>query len=141
MKFTHNAIETKDIDKTIEFYTDFCEMRIVKDRHDPTTQPDFNRRVVWMAPVAEESPLLVIIEEPQMKRREDSWARHLGFETGSRDKVGFLYQKALNRDDCEVTIPEDHGETIGYLFLMTDPDGRIVEFTAGQKVGPEGWDK
>lgn len=143
MKFTHNAIEAKDISKTIEFYEDFCELRIVKDRRDLITRsPQFEgatRRVVWMAPKAEASPLFVIIEETTRDEKTDSFVRHFGFEVETREKVDFLYKKALNKS-YKVVEPRDMGDFLGYLFLVKDPDGRFVEFTAGQKVEPEGWD-
>ena len=32
MRWTHCALETKNFNKTLQFYMDFCQMNIVKDR-------------------------------------------------------------------------------------------------------------
>ncbi|MBZ0253408.1 MAG: VOC family protein [Candidatus Methylomirabilis sp.] len=138
IRFTHNAFETRNLDAVLSFYRDLCAMRAVKDRVDATT----GVRVVWLAPEDQDLPIFVVIEVdtlPEVERRRESTLRHFGFELASREAVD-----AKAREFAEagyaVEGPLFVNDVVGYIFMVRDPDGRWVEFNAGQDVTPANWD-
>lgn len=123
MKFTHNALMVKDIEKTASFYEAVCEMRRVK------TYGSGVKKVCWLAPKDQELPLFVLScgrppeSEPVM--------RHFGFDLETREAVDEKYKFCIEQG-YQVGHVGYYGETAGYLFFVRDPDGRNVEFSAEQ---------
>jgi len=99
-------------------------------------------RVVWLAPARAGSPVFVFVEEPGAPPTpvpRDPLLRHLGFELGSRGGIDRLYER-LTAAGLDVTAPVRVDEVVGYVTLVRDPDGRVVEFSHGQDVSPASWD-
>jgi catechol 2,3-dioxygenase-like lactoylglutathione lyase family enzyme len=138
MRFTHNALMTAQLEACIEFYGRFCDMRVVKDRPG---EPPLGR-VVWLAPNQDESPIFVFVEHPNcppLSEESEPLLRHFGFDLGHPGAVDAHFARF-----CAAGIPalppRDWGPVAGYLFMSRDPDGRVVEFSAGQDVSPRAWD-
>ena len=130
MRWTHCALETKNFNKTLQFYMDFCQMNIVKDRVDN------GRRVIWLVSSKSDYPVLVLAEvmESEMKdSRCESMLRHFGFELSSRKDVDAIYKKLIGAD-FYCTKPFFIDMNTGYVCMTKDPDGRWVEFSHGQDV-------
>ena len=136
MKWTHCALESKKLDETLQFYVDFCQMNIIKDRVDQS------RRIIWLVSSDTDSPVLVLAEsmesEPQDLTNE-SLMRHFGFELSSRQEVDLIHQR-LVESGVTCTKPVYVDVTTGYVCMAQDPEKRWIEFSYGQNVTPSNWD-
>jgi len=123
-RWTHITINVSDLERSIDFYTSLCGLSIVRDR-----RPE-GRHNVWLGPKTQsgEDPLFVlVVVQDQVKARLD----HFGFQCESRDEVDRI--AALAREqEILVEPPIDIGGVVGYFTMVRDPDGHLIEFTAGQ---------
>jgi catechol 2,3-dioxygenase-like lactoylglutathione lyase family enzyme len=88
------------------------------------------RHNVWLGPPTpeEEDPVFVlVIVQDEVKSRLD----HFGFQCESREEVDRIAELA-RQQNILVDPPVDIGGVVGYFAMVRDPDGHIVEFTAGQ---------
>jgi catechol 2,3-dioxygenase-like lactoylglutathione lyase family enzyme len=134
-RFTHNAFPTPRLDACVDFYREVASMRVVKRRGDP------GERVYWMAPATTDLPIFVLVEEPDADAtpRDGSLMRHWGFEVSDRAALDALHARIATAGHTP-TDPEYVDEIVGHIFMLRDPDGRVVEFSAGQDVSPANWD-
>jgi len=135
-RFTHNAFPTARLDACVEFFGTFCGMRVVKRRGDP------GERVVWLAPAGADLPIFVLIERPVVPDDTadgDPLLRHLGFEVDDRTALDALHARLVAAGH-DASAPTYVDEIVGHVSLVRDPDGRVVEFSAGQDVSRAAWD-
>jgi lactoylglutathione lyase len=123
-RWTHITINCSNLDASVEFYTSFCGLSIVRDR-----RPE-GRHNVWLGPAtpAGEDPIFVlVIVQDEVKNRLD----HFGFQCESREEVDRIAELA-RQQNILAESPVDIGGVVGYFTMVRDPDGHIIEFTAGQ---------
>ena len=123
-RWTHITINCSDLERSIDFYTSLCGLSIVRDR-----LPE-GRHNVWLGPktAAGEDPLFVlVVVQDEVKSRLD----HFGFQCDSREEVDRIAEMAREQNIL-VEPPMDIGGVVGYFTMVRDPDGHLVEFTAGQ---------
>jgi lactoylglutathione lyase len=123
-RWTHITINCSDIDASVDFYTSFCGLSIVRDRRIE------GRHNVWLGPAtkpAEDPTFVLVIVQEEVKARLD----HFGFQCDSREEVDRIADQA-QRLDILVQEPLDLGGVVGYFAMVRDPDGHVVEFTFGQ---------
>ena len=135
-QFTHDAFPTRRLDACVSFYVTFTGLRVVR------TRGEVGSRVVWLAPRAGTTPIFVFVEEPGPPGEvpaDEPLLRHLGFEVGSRPALDALHAR-LASAGLGPTPPRDIDDVVGYVTLVRDPDGRVVEFSHGQDVSPAAWD-
>ena len=123
-RWTHITINCRDIDASVEFYTSFCGLSIVRDRRIE------GRHNVWLGPAAkpgEDPTFVLVVVQDEVKARLD----HFGFQCDSRAEVDRLAGRA-RQQDILVQEPLDAGGVVGYFAMVRDPDGHVVEFTYGQ---------
>jgi catechol 2,3-dioxygenase-like lactoylglutathione lyase family enzyme len=70
--------------------------------------------------------VLVLIQD-EVKARLD----HFGFQCESRAEVDRIAELGRERNIL-VEPSQDIGGVVGYFTMVRDPDGHLVEFTAGQ---------
>ena len=124
VRWTHITINCSDIDASVNFYTSFCGLTIVRDRRTE------GRHNVWLGPTtkADEDPTFVlVIVQDEVKARLD----HFGFQCESRAEVDRIAEIA-RQQNILVEPPVDVGGVVGYFTMVRDPDGHVVEFTFGQ---------
>ena len=128
MKCTHVALQVRDIEKSIAFYERYCAMQIVQDRTD-----DF--RVVWIG-WGEGPPkfVIVLLHAPYESNRQPPY-QHIGMAVDSRQDVDDIYARAVADGIANVWAPMDGGAIVGYFCGVADPDGNMVEFSCGQRLG------
>ena len=133
--FTHNAFPTARLDACIAFYESVAAMRVVKSRGDD------GERVVWLAPAAADTPIFVLVERPSRAphTHAEPLLRHLGFEVSDRAALDALHTHVMALG-LAASPPEYVDAIVGHIFMVRDPDGRVVEFSAGQDVSPANWD-
>lgn len=123
-RWTHITINASNLDRSVEFYTSFCGLSIVRDRRAE------GRHNVWLGPPTPEGndPIFVlVIVQDEVKFRLD----HFGFQCESRAEVDRIAEVA-RRQAILVEPPVDIGGVVGYFAMVRDPDGHVIEFTAGQ---------
>jgi len=123
-RWTHVTINCSNIDASVDFYTSFCGLTIVRDRRIE------GHHNVWLGPVIKpgEDPIFVlVIVQDEVKARLD----HFGFQCDSRAEVDRIAAIA-RQQDVLVEPPVDIGGVVGYFTMVRDPDGHMVEFTFGQ---------
>ena len=123
-RWTHITINCSDLERSIDFYTNFCGLTMVRDRRLE------GRHNVWLGPPTkeDEDPLFVlVIVQDEIKFRLD----HFGFQCESREEVDRIAERA-RRQNILVESPTDLGGIVGYFTTVRDPDGHAVEFTFGQ---------
>lgn len=126
INWTHITIGVSDFQRSIRFYEDYCDLKIVRDRRDPTGQG-----TVWLGTRSETAaaePKFVLV---LMKAESFSRIDHLGFQCDSRRAVDEIAGRA-GREGILEYPPTDSGGAVGYWTIVRDPDGHFVEFTHGQ---------
>jgi catechol 2,3-dioxygenase-like lactoylglutathione lyase family enzyme len=123
-RWTHITINCSNIDASVEFYTSFCGLSIVRDRRAE------GRHNVWLGPPTapgEDPVFVLVIVQDEVKNRLD----HFGFQCESREEVDRIAELA-RQQDILAEPPVYIGGVVGYFAMVRDPDGHIIEFTAGQ---------
>ena len=128
---THLALHVRDLDACIAFYRDMCGMRVVHERGE-----DAARRVVWMAePGRERDFIFVLLPGGPGAAQQDADFTHIGFALESHAAVDSVAAKAA-ADGRLMWPPRQEAFPVGYYCGVRDPDGRAVEFSYGQPLGP-----
>lgn len=126
IRWTHLTITVRNIERSIKFYTSFCGLTLVRDRRNE------GGSTVWLGPKPEpgQNPVfLLVISEGEVTSHMD----HLGFQCAQKEDVDQIADKARQLGIL-VQPPIEAGGTVGYLTMLRDPDGHIVEFTHGQPI-------
>ncbi len=127
IKWTHITIGTSDFDRSIAFYRDFCNLKVVRDRRRKE-----GGGTVWLGSQNDspDNPSFVLV---LMRSTTISPVDHLGFECGSKEEVESIARRAEKEGILE-NPPTDSGGVVGYWTIVKDPDGHFVEFTYGQPI-------
>jgi catechol 2,3-dioxygenase-like lactoylglutathione lyase family enzyme len=142
---THIALPVRDLDATLAFYEKYTTLRNISER----TDPDTGLRTAWLANErdvkAEGTARFVIVlicgKLPTKItgdiKEEYGFLRsiaHLGLSLGSRDEVDRIAEMA-REDGCLLLGPMYRNEVVGYICVVTDPDGNNLEFSVEQDLG------
>lgn len=131
---THIALQVADRQKSLDFYRDFCGLQIVKERSETHDDPD--SRVLWLArPGQEKIFIFVLIPHVAPTPQASNDYTHLGFAMPSKEEVDSIADKA-RQAGCLQWEPREEPYPVGYYCGVRDPDGRFVEFSYGQPLGP-----
>ena len=124
---THLALHVPDLDACIEFYSEFCGMRVFHERAGKGS------RIVWMAEPGKERTFIFVIMPGGMDRglAANDYS-HFGFALSSRDEVGAIADRAREAG-CLIWEPRDEPYPVGYYCGLA---GNYVEFSYGQPLGP-----
>lgn len=128
--FTHMAFHCADIAASMAFYRDLCEMKVTHERVDDGVG------VVWLAEAGRENKLVfVLIGGGALHPQDDRDFGHLGFALESRDAVDAIAERG-RANGCLAWEPREAPYPVGYYCALRDPDGKFVEFSYGQPLGP-----
>ncbi len=127
---THIAQHVKNVEACIRFYQEFCQLTL-------THQRDHNgKSVAWLAEEGKESEfILVLISGGEGDEQQENDFSHLGFAVESKQAVDEIAEKA-EAEGCLLWPPVQEDFPVGYYCGVLDPDGRAVEFSYGQPLGP-----
>lgn len=129
---THLALHVRDAGKALEFYREWCGLRVVHER-DAAGSP-----VVWLAEAgAAPTFVLVLIPGGSPRPQEPDDYGHIGFAMASRAEVDAVAARAAAAGVL-LWPPREEPYPVGYYCGVRDPDGRAVEFSFGQPLGPRG---
>src|SRR3954449_6368168 len=141
---THIALPVRDLDATLAFYERYTTLVNIHERTDPET----GMRSVWLAnqqDVTDAAARFVIVlicgKLPTAVtgdiKEEYGFLRsisHLGISLDSRDDVDRVAAMA-KEEGCLLLGPMHRNEVVGYICIVTDPDGNNVEFSVEQVLG------
>lgn len=127
--FTHLALHVRDLDACIDFYSEYCGMRIVHERSSN------DKRIVWIAEPGRERELIFVLMPggPGHEQAGTDYG-HIGFAVESREAVDLIATRA-RRENRLAWEQVDEPYPVGYYCGVRDPDGKIVEFSYGQPLG------
>lgn len=126
IRWTHITITVSDIDRSIDFYTTFCGLSVVRDRRLE------GGGTVWLGPETpsdKKPPFLLVLGQGEVTSRMD----HLGFQCELREQVDEMAERGRQLGIL-VEPPTYLGSVVGYFTILSDPDGHLVEFTHGQPI-------
>jgi len=142
---THVALPVRDLDATLAFYEKYTTLIKIHERRDPATDV----RSVWLANERDVTSagaarfVIVLIcgalptDITGDIKEEYGFLRsisHLGISVNTRDEVDLLAAMA-KEDGCLLLGPMYTDAVVGYICVITDPDGNNVEFSVEQILG------
>lgn len=130
MKCTHVALQVRDAERSIAFYERYCGMRVVHERRS-----DEVGRVIWLGWGEDPPGFVIVLLAKNYERNEQPPWQHIGMSVDERDKVDRAYAKAQEDGLAGVWAPVNAGPPVGYYCGVSDPDGNMVEFSFGQRIG------
>jgi catechol 2,3-dioxygenase-like lactoylglutathione lyase family enzyme len=127
---THVALFVCDVARTIDFYARFAGLHVVHDRVDDGV------RVVWLSERREEPDFVIVaIHLIPSESGVPPRMAHFGYDLPSRAAVDAIAARGRAEGVLEQG-PLDAGPIVGYLCMLRDPDGNLVEFSHGQPINP-----
>jgi len=139
-RWTHVAIPSCDLDRSIAFYTELTPLVLVARNKDDSGQS------AWLSnpnQVATPFVLVLVQLQPQVGAQFGIEAgkphrtlgpfAHIGIELPNRGDVDAVAQKAREMG-CLQWEPMQMAEHVGYICAVNDPDGNTIEFSHNQKV-------
>lgn len=135
-RWTHVALRVDDIDATIAFYTAMTPLELIDKRQD---EAGFG---AWLGmPGATSNPFILVVAQffegcdPFADAPKEVLApfAHLGMELPSKDAIDEIAARAAAAD-CLAMPPTMMPPPIGYICMVRDPDGNMIEFSWDQGV-------
>lgn len=131
-RWTHVALPSGDLDKTIEFYTSMTPLEVVEEYSDA------DGRSVWLSnPNQVETPFILVFAAFNGDHGRQLGVlhpfAHIGIEVPNREDVDTAADRARERGVLHWE-PRDRGNHVGYICAMRDPDGNVIEISHNQKV-------
>lgn len=141
---THVALPVRNMEATLAFYARYTSLVNIHERTDDTT----GLRSVWLAnerDITDEGARFVIVLicgalptkiTGDIKEHYGflTSISHLGISVDSRAEVDRLAALAAE-EGCLLLGPMYRNEVVGYICLVSDPDGNNVEFSVEQVLG------
>ncbi|MFK7917031.1 MAG: VOC family protein [Ilumatobacter sp.] len=135
-RWTHIALRVTDIDATIAFYRRYTELELLDRREDAdgygawlghSDQKEFPFVLVLAQFFAETDPFA---PAPIAKLAPFN---HIGIELPTKADVDDMAARA-EADGCLAMAARSMPAPIGYICMLEDPDGNLVEFSFDQGV-------
>lgn len=135
-RWTHIALRVRDIDATIEWYTTMTPLELIDKRQD---EMGFG---AWLGmPGETNNPFILVVAQflPETDPFADAPQEilapfaHLGVELPTKDAVDAIAARA-EQADCLAMPATMMPPPIGYICMLRDPDGNMVEFSWDQGV-------
>jgi len=146
---THIALPVRSLADTLAFYAKYTNLVVIHEREDPET----GLRTAWLANERDRTVtadgsgaarfVIVLIEgklptkitgDIQEKYGFLTSISHLGLSLDSRDEVDRIAEMA-REEGCLLLGPMYRNEVVGYICIVTDPDGNNLEFSVEQVLG------
>ncbi len=124
IRWTHITATVSDLERSIEFYTSVCNLKLLKDRRKE------GGSTIWLGPEpadGEDATFVLVLTKGKVTSRLE----HLGFQCDSKAQVQAIAEEA-ERLDILVEPLTFIGGSVGYFTIIKDPDGHQIEFTFGQ---------
>jgi catechol 2,3-dioxygenase-like lactoylglutathione lyase family enzyme len=142
---THIALPVRDLAATLAFYAKFTTLAVIHERFDEET----GMRTAWLAnerdrTTDESARFVIVLIEGKLPTKitgdiEESYGfltsiSHLGLSLDTREEVDDIAAMA-KEEGCLLLGPMYRNEVVGYICIVTDPDGNNLEFSVEQVLG------
>jgi len=141
---THIALPVRDLDATLAFYAKYTKLVNIHERQDPET----GLRTAWLANARDITDagarFVIVLIHGKLPTKITGDIKeqygflksisHLGISVESRAEVDRLADMA-REDGCLLLGPMYRNEVVGYICVVTDPDGNNIEFSVEQVLG------
>jgi len=135
-RWTHVALRVADMDASIAWYESFTPLRLLTRREDDDGYG------AWLGhPDSPENPFILVLAH--FFPEQDPFAgtpfnalspfAHLGIELPERSDVDEIAERGAAAG-CLAFPAQQMPSPIGYICMLTDPDGNLVEFSYNQGV-------
>jgi len=135
-RWTHVALRVGDIDRSIAWYGEMTPLELLDRRSD-----EFGHGAWLGQPGSPDHPFILVLA--QFFAASDPYGdtplatlrpfAHLGIELTERGDVDAIARRAEDTG-CLAMAPTQLPEPVGYVCMVTDPDGNLVEFSHDQGV-------
>ena len=130
-RFTHCALHVQDLQKSVDFYREFCGLVVVQEHGDGP-----NDHAVWMTEADRMSDyVFVLLLGGSGHDQPDNDLSHFGFALESKADVDAIAERGRGAG-CLAWEAKAFPYPVGYRCALRDPDGYVVEFSYGQPLGP-----
>jgi len=131
-RWTHIALPSSDLDKSIAWYTEFTPLVVLDRREDTDGQS------AWLSHDGQvDNPFILVLVMFYRDKGTPSPIMapfaHIGIEVPERDDVVATADRA-RAAGCLAWEPTDMPDPIGYICAITDPDGNVIEISHNQGV-------
>ena len=135
-RWTHLALRVGDIDESIRWYERFTPLELL-DRHQD--ELGFG---AWLGhPDSADRPFILVLAQflpatdPFGAHPREVLApfAHLGIELPERQDIDDIAARAESAG-CLAMAPRQMPDPIGYICMLRDPDGNMIEFSYDQGV-------
>ncbi len=141
---THIALPVRDLDATLAFYAKYTKLVNIHERQDPET----GLRTAWLANARDITDagarFVIVLIHGKLPTKITGDIKeqygflksisHLGISVESRAEVDRLAELA-REEGCLLLGPMYRNEVVGYICVVTDPDGNNLEFSVEQVLG------
>ncbi len=135
-RWTHIALRVSTMDATIEWYLTYTPLELIDRREDEMGYG------AWLGmPGETNNPFILVLA--QFFPDKDPFANaplatlapfaHLGMELPTKEDVEAIAERA-KLADCLAMPPTMMPQPIGFITMLRDPDGNMVEFSWDQGV-------
>ena len=135
-RWTHIALRVQDMDATIAWYGEYTPLELIDRREDEMGYG------AWLGmPGKTNNPFILVLA--QFFPDKDPFANapiatlapfaHFGIELPTKEDVDAIAERAKEAD-CLGMPPTMMPQPIGYITMLRDPDGNMVEFSWDQGV-------
>jgi lactoylglutathione lyase len=131
-RWTHIALPSSDLDRSVEWYSRFTPLVQLSEHEDG------QGRSAWLTHEGQtESPfvLVLVMFHRDAGRRQPTLApfAHIGIEVPARSDVEAVAAEA-RAEGCLASEPRDIPPPVGYICVLNDPDGNMIEISHDQGV-------
>ncbi|MGA8705502.1 MAG: VOC family protein [Steroidobacteraceae bacterium] len=131
-RWTHVALPSCDIDRSIAWYEKFTPLVLVERFQDPMGKS------AWMGHAGQvEHPFVLVLvmfykdqgrQQPQLTP-----FAHIGIEVPTEQELDSIAAQA-DKDGCLAMKPQRIPPPVGYVCMISDPDGNRIEISHNQQV-------
>jgi lactoylglutathione lyase len=131
-RWTHIALPSIDLDRSIEWYSEFTPLVVLTRREDSEGQS------AWLSHDRQiDNPFILVLvmfwKDKGRAQPQLAPFAHIGIEVPRREDVLAIAEKARARG-CLTWEPVDMPPPIGFICAVNDPDGNVIEISYGQGV-------
>jgi len=135
-RWTHIALRVGDIDASIAWYQEFTPLELLDKRQD---EAGFG---AWLGqPDSPDKPFILVLAQflpdtdPYRAYPKEVLApfAHFGVELPARSDIDDIAARGAAAG-CLAMAPQQLPDPIGYVCMLRDPDGNMVEFSFDQGV-------
>ena len=127
-KCTYVALQVRDIERSISFYLEYCGMHILQEHAD-----DF--RVVWMGWDEQPPRFAIVLLDTPYDFAHHPPHQHIGMVVSTHEEVDAIYARATANGISKVWPPTEGGPIVERFCGIADPDGNMVAFSYGPRLG------